>query len=124
MREFQQKQRVRRLVRSPITLGILAVALLALLWPVGKIYLRAREAETTRDRIEAELSELEAHESALAARVEELETPRGAEEELRRKLNVQRPGEKVLVIVRREAPAATSSEPSVFRRFRDIFKLW
>lgn len=74
------------------------VALFFLAETIG-IYIKKNEAVTLDERMEAELLDLRQRKDELEKKIYDLQTEAGIEKEVRNKFNVQKEGEKVLVIV-------------------------
>jgi cell division protein FtsB len=96
---FEQKRRLRAVVHSPVTHLALLCAAVALAWIVYYRYEMAAEMEERRAAAEAEVAALEARKSALEERVIYLKSERGIETEMRRRFDVAREGEQVVVIL-------------------------
>jgi cell division protein FtsB len=120
MREFQERKRIRKIMSSRITLGVLCIVLGVLLFSVGRIYLRSAQAKKISEQVVRELEELDARKAKLEAQVQYLKTDIGREDELREKFNVKRPGERVLVIVDEEREV----EPEIIHEQGVFLELW
>lgn len=99
MREFQEKRKLRRFLYSKKTLFLLFFVLAFLVFSTVKVYLKTRSALSKSEETEKELTELKKRKAELEKDVERLQTESGVEEEVRQKLDVQKPGEKVAVII-------------------------
>lgn len=99
MFDFYQKRKIRAILNSPITQGVILCLALMAGWSA---YVRFDIAMEMRDRrVQAELQAqaLQARKEALEKQVEYLSSERGIEAEMRRQFDVALPGEKVVVIV-------------------------
>ncbi len=94
---------------------------------VWGVYVQERDTRITKNQRVAHLEELEGRESALQEELDRLDTERGVEEEIRRKFEVAREGEKVIVIVDAPTNAGEDSggNPKGFwRSFFDTVVFW
>jgi cell division protein FtsB len=127
MREFQERRVLRRIVFSGFSFVFLASILAFLVYSTAKIYIRSRNAQEANNLIEQEIEFLKAEKAELEASVKRLQTETGAEEEIRSKFPVQKPGEKTVVIIEEEnknnlPTSASLSFPQKIRQFiKDIF---
>lgn len=103
MREFQEKRKIRGFLYSKKIIILLLLITAFLLFSTIKVYLKSRNALSKNEEAKKELAELEKRRAGLETDVDRLNTESGLEEEIRKNLNVQRPGEKVLVIVDKNA---------------------
>ncbi len=99
MLDFHEKRRLKRFLLSRAALLVLLAAAILLgsaTWDIAKT-----ERETRRKVAEksAELAGLEARAEELEREIERLSTPRGLEEEFRRKFEVAKEGEGIIVLV-------------------------
>lgn len=78
---------------------VLALVALYLASGVWEVYRKALLAREQRNRAEQEVLELRLRETELRFKIEALNTERGLEEELRRRFDVAKEGERVVVIV-------------------------
>ena len=82
MFDFQEKRKIRSLIYSKITIGIVLVATIPLVISVYERYSVEREMKEKRVVQEEALQELEERAQFLEGKVEHLENTRGIEEEL------------------------------------------
>ncbi len=99
MKEFQERFRWRRIFFSKFTLILLTGILMFFVYSAAKVYLRSREAVKVNEMAQKEIDDLKAKKEELEASVNRMQTKTGAEEEIRNKFMVQKPGEKIVVIV-------------------------
>jgi len=99
MREFQEKKRMQRKMFSPFALAALLVLFLFLTFSTTKIYLKRRTAAEKNRITEQQLVQIKEKNAEMKKEIERLESDFGREAEIRKKFNVQKPGEKVIVIV-------------------------
>lgn len=125
MFDFHQKRKIRAIVNSRFTQGII---LLLALWVGWSAYVRydiAMEMSQRRAVAEQQAAALEARREALAEQVEYLSGERGVEAEMRRQFDVALPGEQVVVIVEEETDepevlplsVSTTTEPQKWYQF-------
>lgn len=97
--DFRAKKKRRQMLYSkPVLIG-LALALVLVGFGAFQVYMKSRSAVIKNDKAKKELADLERRKKELEERIARLETPAGLEEELRKKFNVSKPDENVLVIV-------------------------
>lgn len=106
MREFQERRKIRGFFHSKKMTVLLLLVLTFLSYFAGKLYFKNRNAVAKRDETRKELTELEQRKAGLETDVNRFNTESGMEAEIRGKFNVQKPGEKVLVIVDKNAENA------------------
>lgn len=82
----------------PVLIG-LALVLGFVGFGTFRVYLKSRTAIAKNNEVKQELAVLEQRKKEMEERIARLETPAGLEEELRKKFNVSKPNENVLVIV-------------------------
>ncbi len=103
MREFQEKRKIRGFLYSKKIVILLLLITAFLFFSTIKVYLKSRNAASKNEETRKELAELEKRRAELETDVNRLNTESGLEEEIRKNLNVQKPDEKVLVIVEKNA---------------------
>lgn len=124
MRFGLKRTALRKLVYSRATIVVLAVLVVLLGIGVFNAYQTASRAEEKRAEREAVLQNLKERQAALSREIEQLETERGIEAEIRTKYDVGHEGEGVIVIVdapANEANATTTDERGFFSRILDFF---
>jgi cell division protein FtsB len=99
MQEFQEKRKLRKIIFSRKVLVLLAFVSAFLIFSTVKVYIKSRNAVSKNEEIKKEVADLEQRKSDLQKEISRLQSESGAEEEVRKKFNVQKPGEEVLVIV-------------------------
>ena len=128
MREFRERRNLRRVFFSKFTLILLAVILIFLVYSSVKVYLKSREAAQVNAMLQKEVDDLRAQKAELEASVNKLQTKTGAEEAVRDKFMVQKPGEKTVIIVdegnkKENLPANVPSGffPKIWQFIKNIF---
>lgn len=114
MFDFYQKRKIRSLVNSRYTQGVLLLLVLLIGWSAFVRYQIAVEMSDRRALAEQEALLLQSQKDALQEQVEYLSNERGIEAEMRRQFDVALEGEQVVVIVEEEAgpeiqPLSTST---------------
>jgi hypothetical protein len=114
MFDFYQKRKIRSLVNSRYTQGILFLCIFLVGWSAFVRYQIAEEMSDRRERASQEAALLRSQKDALQEQVEYLSNERGIEAEMRRQFDVALEGEQVVVIVEPEAgleiqPLSTST---------------
>ena len=99
MREFQEKRKFKKIVYSVWLQAILGIIFLALIFLTVKVYKKSRISADKSEEIKEEMAKLEKRNAELAAEAARLESESGREEEIRKRFDVAKPGEKILVIV-------------------------
>lgn len=106
--ELHEKQTFRRVCYSkPMIIVLFVVAFLLIRGTYG-IYEKAAETTRDRDRMQAKLAELQAHQQVIANQVDTLQTDEGLERALRQKFGVARAGESIALIVDSDENATTT----------------
>lgn len=125
MFDFYEKRKIRGLLYSKLTLGILLVLILLLGRSVYERYQVAQQMEEKRLETTAELNELEQRAAVLEGKVEYLEKDRGKEEELRGRFDAAKEGEQVVIIVDEEENTnQLPLDPEENRSWFDVFLFW
>jgi len=116
MFDFHQKRKLRTILTSRYTQGILGVLILIVGWSAFVRYEIAVDMAERRYSLESEAAALEARKAELGQQVDYLSHERGIEAEMRRQFDVALEGEQVVVIVDPEKaeeiqPLSTSTSP-------------
>ena len=99
MREFQEKRKFKKIVYSVWLQAILGIIFLALVFSAVKVYKKSRLSVKKFQEIKEEMAGLEKRNAELAVEAARLESESGQEGEIRKRFDVAKPGEKILVIV-------------------------
>lgn len=110
---------------SKATLILLLVIVAMLGNAVFNMYGRYQEAKIRADRARAEIATLELRKKELSEDLARLGTPRGTEEELRKRFNVAADGEEVIVVVNKRATTSdndTARKESIWQKVLSLFE--
>ena len=99
MREFQEKRKFKKIIYSGWILIFLGAVFLALIFPTVKVYRKSEIGAVKSKEIKEEIIKLEKRNAELGAEVARLESESGKEGEIRKRFDVAKPGEKIIVIV-------------------------
>jgi len=131
MKEIRQRNLLRNIFLSRMAFVLFLSAIILLASSVYRIYEKSWQAELKNRIVEEELLETKERRQKLQARINLLEAEGGIESELRKKLQVKKPGEEYVVVL---APTperigvSTSPEASVgkslFQKFIDFFNIF
>jgi len=102
MREFQEKRLFRKIFFSRPVFLLLSALLVLFSFSVFEIYKKHKHAKLLNQEAENEILVLEEKKLRLKAGINEVQTPEGTEEELRRKFQIKKPGEEYIVIIDNE----------------------
>ncbi|MCB9814846.1 septum formation initiator family protein [Candidatus Nomurabacteria bacterium] len=117
MFDFYQKRKLRTIINSPFTQGVILVMVLFVGWSAYIRYEIAVEMTERSEKAKQDVQALEEHKEKLSEQVKYLSNERGIEAEMRRQFDVALEGEQVVVIVDKEKeeslvqPLSTTTEP-------------
>lgn len=117
MREFQEKQKIRRRVYSRTSIIALFVLCILVAKGLTGVYAKERSSRIEVERLDIQKKELEEKLILVSAQTEILKTEKGIESEIRNKFDVVKVGERVLVVVDKELPVSKEEKEGVLRRF-------
>lgn len=127
MSEFRKKRKTRRLIYSKVSLLIAFAILVFMSLSTFNIYKKYRESYENKKSAKQELENLEQRNRELSSRIERLRTERGLEEEIRKKFNVAKEGEGVVVIVPKFSTSSNENakgEETLLDKLRGIFEIF
>ena len=128
MREFQEKRKFKKLIYSGWLQIFLGIVLLALIFPTVKVYKKSRISADKAEEIKEEMAKLEKRNAELAAEAARLESESGREGEIRKRFDVAKPGEKIIVIVDKNSEDVkingAENKGGFFSRFWRWVKNW
>jgi hypothetical protein len=99
MLDFYQKRKLRTILNSRITQGVLVVLAGSMLWNAFERFTIADMMSDRRELVEVEAAALQSKKDDLEAQVLYLRDDRGIEAEMRRQFDIALPGEEVVVIL-------------------------
>ena len=124
MREFQERNRYKRLLYS--RLGVIVVFILILFFSKATFGVYKKQHNSAANALQAkgELRKLEERQAVLDREVMRLQTEEGVEEEIRSKYSVSKSGENLLIIVdeEKEKPMPVQEKQSWWSKFKKLFK--
>lgn len=110
MAVFQQKKKFYKIFYTRPTLVLLVVLFLIALNSTWNMYEKASLAREQKNRLEKELVDLKTRKADLEAKIANLKTERGLEEEIRGRFSVAKNGESVVVVVDPSSNEGTSTQ--------------
>lgn len=122
MKEFQEKKRFRKIIFSKGMLFVLFLLILLLSFSLAKMYIKSRQAVVKNEEAKKDLAETEKRMTDLERDINRLQSESGIEEEIRKNLNMSKPGEEVLVIVDKKEENDKIEEESKKRFFEKIWE--
>lgn len=124
MRQFQQKQKVKARLYSKPVLVLLIVVMVFMIKAVYNIYDKYKESKLEKQIVLDRLNELRERKNGLEKEIVDLQSPEGQEEEIRKKFNVSKPFEKVVVIVDDDKVYKVEEEKGLFGKILDKVLFW
>ena len=124
MLRFSEKKTFKRYLYSRGVLVLLAILILFTTHAVYGVYKKAQSAALYLAESEKSLAEMEEREKYFSKEIERLKSDQGVEEEIRKKFQVAREGEKVMVIMDDEGKGNGSTElpkKSLWQKILNIF---
>jgi hypothetical protein len=112
MRSYREKRQNRAMLYSWPVVIVLFVMAVFLGHSVYNVYKSEQAASIKEKAALSERDEALARKKELLAEVDQLQTPRGVEEEIRTKFPVAKPGEQVVVVVDEKATTTVTKEKS------------
>jgi len=99
MREFQERKKWRRLLFSKPVFALVFAAFAFLSYSAVKIFIKSRAIVARENETKKELFDIKQRKANMEKELNRLQSESGIEEEMRTKFDVQKPGERALVIV-------------------------
>ncbi len=124
MLRFQEKKTMKRYLYSRASLVIFGIILLVVTHAVYGVYRKAQSAGAFLGEAEVKLEEMKKREKYFSNEIERLNSDLGIEEEIRKKFQVAKEGEKVIVIMDDEGnKAEVQTEPTttVWQKIFSVF---
>lgn len=125
MREFQQKQKMKRMIYSRVSLVILIFIFVIISRATWNVYTKERETGKKAETAQIELAELRDRKEALTANIAKLQSEEGIEQQIRENFHMAKPGENLVVFV--NDATQTPAEPEgvisgLWRHIKGVFK--
>lgn len=117
MREFQQKQKIKKRIYSKTAILFLLVLIFFTTRGVYGIYKKESESRREVERVEKKKNEIQNRLTFVTKSVGLLSTDQGIETEIRNKFDVVKSGEKVIVVVDKEIPPAPEEKKNFLEKF-------
>lgn len=111
MLELKKRRRINRLIYSKGAIIGLLILVGILARGSYEVYKKKNQSEMDISHVTLELMEARAKEAALRKSIDELETARGKEAEIRDRFNVTLPGERVVVVIEGEEDNSANTSP-------------
>lgn len=99
MREFQEKRKFKKIVYSASFQIIFGLVVVFLIFSAIKAYKKSERSASKAEEIRKEILALEKRNAELMADTANMESDSGKEGEIRKRFDVAKPGEKILIIV-------------------------
>ncbi len=109
-----QQKGIRRYITSPLACFLLLLIAGVLLKSIWGLYFKVMASADARERSEKELTEIIERKQFVENEIHRLRSSEGVEEEIRRKFNVVKDGEQVVVIVNDEELPLPEEEKGFF----------
>ena len=113
MLDIQQKRKVRAVMYNRVTLGFLFVLVLLALHSTWRVYNKKMASEQMKNITMEQVKGLRDRNSDLEAKIDELATVSGIEQEIRSKFSVAKDNERMVVVVPSTDSEATSTPRSI-----------
>ena len=124
MLDIQQKRKFRNIIYHRVTLIVLALLVTLALHSTWRVYMKKRESVELVKTSSVRLAELEARNTELDAKIKKLDTVSGVEEEIRSKYSVAKESENMVIIVREETEATTTTRENtgLWSKIKTLFR--
>lgn len=117
MREFQDKQKMRRRLYSKTSIFILLIVFIFVARGVAGIYAKEHNSRMEVERLEKKKAEIETRLATVSKSADRLGTDSGIEYEIRNKFDVVKEGEGVIVVVDKEIPLPEEEKKGFLEKF-------
>ena len=123
MREFEQRRKIKRILYSKLSVGVLCIVALVLIKSAISAYAKYRMSDKAYQETTREYTDLVARKAQLESDIARLGTREGVEADIRTKFGMVKDGEQILILVDR----GTTSQPipskaSAFDALKSLFK--
>ena len=125
MLDFEKKRKVRGILYSRVTIGVLVVLVFIVAHSTWSVWQKKRESEQLKNISMQNVEDLKTRDANLRSKIDRLQTDAGLEEEIRSKFSVAKADESVVVVVPQEAAVATSAplEVSFWQKIWNFLKI-
>lgn len=117
MREFQERNTIKKRVYSKTTVVVLLVVLGLMIHGLYGVYQKEKESRIEVERVKKEQAAVEGRYDNIQKGSEDLKSEAGIEAEIRNKFDVVKPGEGVIVVVNRNTTAIETDKQGVLKKF-------
>lgn len=117
MREFQERNTIKKRIYSKTTLVILLVVLGLMIHGLYSVYQKEKESRTEVERVKREQVAVEGRYNNIQKGSDDLKSEAGIEAEIRNKFDVVKPGEGVIVVVNKNPTAIETDKQGVLKKF-------
>ncbi len=117
MREYQEKQKIRRRLYSKTSIVIVFIIMILVARGVMGVYATEKASRMEVERLSKQKNEIEGRLKIVSKNNDLLATSQGIEYEIRNKFDVAKEGEGVIVIVDKELPPAAEEKKGLLKKF-------
>ena len=117
-----KKQGPQRWLRSPLFCIVLLVVAVLLGKSIYGLYLKVETSAEAKREAGQELAAVMARKDSIEKEINRLKTSEGMEEEIRRKFNVAKEGEQVILVVGNETPPPEPPQKTFFQGIKEKLK--
>jgi hypothetical protein len=123
MLEFQKKKKLQSTLYSKFTIFVLLVLTIVMIKATWNVFWKARESQLNLEKITRETNNLQDRKESLTSSIEQFDTSRGREAEIRDKFRVAKQGEELIVLLDSPENKPTEViEKSLWQKFLGLFK--
>lgn len=119
MKEFQERNKVKKRLYSKTVLVVLFLLLILVARGAVSVFYKEKESRIEMDRAKVQKDELAQRYNFIKDRADQLKSEAGIEAEIRSKFDVIKEGEGVIVIVDKELPVVEEDKRGVLKKFWD-----
>ena len=125
MRNFQEKNKLKKFMQSKPVLVIFAIVVILFAWNIVNLTIKLRETYKNKNIEQQKISDLEARKAKLTGDIQKLSTDEGKEEVIRENFGMVKEGEDVVVIVDDKNVNEGELKPEqggIINFFKNLFK--
>ncbi|MEK9161289.1 MAG: septum formation initiator family protein [Patescibacteria group bacterium] len=122
MKEFQEKRKFKKIIYSTSFQVVFGILVLFLIFSTIKAYKKSERSADKTKETRKEILVLEKRNAELLADVASLESDSGKESEIRKRFDVAKPGEKILIIVDKNSDNVKINNADIKAGF--FFRAW